>query len=56
MEYKVYLSKKEKYDDNWAKAYALIWESYCSRELQIAIQERLNIETTIKDDPLELLK
>ena len=52
MEYKVYLSKKEKCDDNWTKVYALIWESYCSRELQIAIQERLNIETTIKDDPL----
>ena len=38
------------------KSYGLIWESYMSTELRRIIKEMPNYGTTIRDDPLVLLK
>ena len=46
----------EDFKDNWVKAYALIWESYCSREVQMAVRELPDFETTVINQPLILLE
>ena len=34
----------------------MIWKSYCSKEVQVAIEEISNFDSSIENDPLELLK
>ena len=43
-------------DANWVKAYALIWEGYCSKEVRDAIKEMPDYETSIRDKLLVLLE
>ena len=51
-----YQDKVEKFDSLWIKAYALIWDSYCSKEIQIALKEMPDFDTAINKDPLVLLE
>ena len=37
VEYTIHQECKNKFEDNWVKAYSLIWDLYCSREIQTAI-------------------
>ena len=39
VEYTIHQECKNKFEDNWVKAYSLIWDSYCSKEMQIVIKE-----------------
>ena len=53
------MKKKEEFEDNFFKVYALIWEVYCSSELRRAIKELPNFDagtTKIRYDPLKLLE
>ena len=43
-------------DQNLTKAYALIFSTYCRKAMQLRIKEHPSFETTIQDDPIELLK
>ena len=43
------------FEDNWIKAYGLIYGTYCSKEMQIAVKELPNYETSMLDNPLQLL-
>ena len=43
------------FEDNWVKAYGLIFETYCSRDMQVAVRELIDYETRTIDNPLELL-
>ena len=49
--------KKEcrEFDENWAKAYGIIFDQYCSTDMKRMMKEQPHFETTIRDDPLELL-
>ena len=51
-----YQDKVETFDSLWVKTYALIWDNYCSKEVQIALQEMPNFDSTIKREPLVLLE
>ena len=55
-DYNWYKKKENRLEENWSKAYALIWKSYCSKEVQVALEEMSDFESRIKGDPLELLK
>jgi hypothetical protein len=37
------------------KAYALIFSTYCNKTMQNRVEEHPEFETTIRDDPIELL-
>ena len=50
-----YFGQEMEFEDNWVKAYGLIFESYCSRDMQIAVRELVDYETRTIDNPLELL-
>ena len=43
-----YQDKMEKFDSLWVKTYALIWDNYCSKEMQIALQEMPDFDSSIK--------
>jgi hypothetical protein len=43
------------YDDNLVKSYALIWER-CNTAMQNRLEQRMDYEITIYNDPIELLK
>ena len=57
--YKAELDKFNKleanYEDNLTKAYGLIWEQ-CAQSMKIKIEARRDFESTIYNDPIELLK
>ncbi len=38
------------------KAYALIFDNYCNRTMQVHVEEHKDFESKIRDDPIELLK
>jgi hypothetical protein len=59
MEYKAMLSEALHriciYDDNLVKLYALIWER-CNTAMQSRLEQRTDYESTIYNDPIELLQ
>jgi hypothetical protein len=50
-----YMKRKQNYENNRVKAYALIWER-CARGMQVKIESRNNFENRIKNNPIELCK
>ena len=42
-------------EEGMSKAYAVIFNNYCTRAMQNRIEEHPDFETKIKDDPIELL-
>jgi hypothetical protein len=50
-----YLEQKDTLEQNLSKAYALIFCTYCNHTMQNRIKEHQDYETTIRDDPIELL-
>ena len=55
-EIKQFLERGRALEDNLNKAYALIFGTYCSKAIQSWLEEHSNYETTIRDNPIELLK
>ena len=43
------------FEDNWVKAYSLIFETYCSRDMQVALCDLIDYDTRTLDNQLELL-
>jgi hypothetical protein len=50
-----YLERKDTLEQNLTKAYALIFSTYCNKTMQNRVEEHPKFETTIRDDPIELL-
>jgi hypothetical protein len=50
-----YLERKDTLEQNLTKAYALIFSTYCNKTMQNRVEEHPKFETTICDDPIELL-
>ena len=55
-EIKQFLDWQSGLEENLMKAYALIFGTYCSKAIQSQVEEHPDFETTIIDDPIELLK
>jgi hypothetical protein len=55
-EIKQYLERERALEENMDKAYALIFGTYCSKAIQSWIEEHPDYESTIRDNPIELLK
>ena len=55
-DYKWYQKDIRRFDEEWARAYALIWKGFCSKEVQVALEEMSDFRTKIRNDPLELLQ
>ena len=59
MEYKSELEKYKKreevFEENKKKAFAWIFHSYCSKEMQTQLKENSNFESAIFNDPIKLL-
>ena len=54
--YERYHSKQDYFDSLWIKSYSVIYNSYCSTELKILIQELPNYESEIRENPMKLLE
>ena len=50
-----YFGQEMEFEDNWVKAYGLIFKTYCSRDMQIAAKELVDYDTRTIDNLLELL-
>ena len=50
-----YFGQEVEFEDNWVKAYGLIFETYCSQDMQVAVRELIDYDTRTIDNPLELL-
>jgi hypothetical protein len=49
------VDRKDTLEQNLTKAYALIFSTYCNKTMQNRIEEHPEFESTIHDDPIELL-
>ena len=56
VDYKRYVEKQEEFEENYVKAYAFIFDNYCSKEMQVALKELPDFELLIRNDPLQLLE
>ena len=54
-DFQIFCDDQKKFKNNWHKAYAMIWKNYCSKEVQVAIEEISDFKARIENDPLELL-
>ena len=50
-----YLDRKDTLEQNFSKAFALIYSTYCNKVMQNRIEEHPEYETIIRDNPIELL-
>ena len=55
IDYQIFCKEETRFEELWCKAFAVIWEKYCLRDLQVAIKEMSDFETTVRDNPVELL-
>jgi hypothetical protein len=55
-ELKRYLDRVDTLEQNMHKAYALIFSTYWNKTMQNRIEEHPDFESTIRDDPIELLE
>ena len=55
-EIKQFLDRQSGLEENLMKAYALIFGTYCRKAIQSRVEEHPDFETTMRDDPIELLK
>ena len=55
-EIKQFLERVRVLEDNLDKAYAFLFGTYCSKAIQSWVEEHPDYETTIRHDPIELLK
>ena len=46
----------ERFEENWVKAYALIFDEYCTKAMQTSIEELEDFETAVRNEPLVLLE
>mgnify|MGYP002176679840 FL=1 len=50
-----YLDRKDTLEQNFSKAFALIYSTYCNKVMQNRIEEHPDYESIIRDNPIELL-
>ena len=55
-ELQLHLERKKTLEENMAKAYALIFGTHCNKIIQTRIEEHVDYESKIKNNPIELLK
>ena len=55
-ELKEHVARKRHFRNNLSAIYALITDEYCTEAMLSYIEQRSDFKTTIRDDPLELLK
>ena len=48
--------RKRAYEENKKKAFAWIFHTYCTKEMQVRLKEHPDFEGIIYNDPIELLK
>ena len=53
---KIDFTIEERFENKWVRAYSLIYDSYCTSDLKVAIKEEPDFESRIRDNPVELLK
>ena len=51
-----YMDRKNTFETNLGRAYALILSTYCNGTMQHRIKEHPDFESKIQNDPIELLK
>ncbi|MGL4350647.1 MAG: hypothetical protein ACRCT2_08825, partial [Plesiomonas shigelloides] len=51
----LYNKRVEQYDDNMTKAYALIYDKYCTKTMRDRIDEKVATDADITNDPIRLL-
>ena len=52
----VWIKKKNTFENNWRRAYAFIFENYCSSAMQAELKELPNFRSEIENDVLKLLQ
>jgi hypothetical protein len=54
-EFAGYMKRKQGYENNRIKAYAILWER-CAKGMQVKLEARSDFENSIKNNPIELLR
>ena len=49
---KNYFEIQERFENEWVCAYSLVYDNYCTRDMQVAIKEEPDFESRIREDPV----
>ena len=55
IDFTIYRSESKRFDGAWVKAFALLWDTDCSKDVQRTIKEMPDYENVIRNDPVALL-
>ena len=56
IDYEHWLQEEKSFKENWVKAYAMILDQYCARDVQVAFKEQSDYESAVMNEPLVLLQ
>ena len=56
IDYTRFCERQEAYKENMIKAYALIYGNFCTESMQTRLQQQVNFQDEIRNNPIELLK
>ena len=51
----MWIEDEQIFKENMRKAYAIIFDSYCGKEMQVTLKEVTDYESKVKNDPIVLL-
>ena len=54
-EWNTYEKVNGKFEEDWAKTYALIYGTYCTSKMRTSIKEDSKFESDIRNEPLKIL-
>ena len=56
IDYEHWLTNPKVYDENMVKLYAVIYDNYCSKEIQTVLKEQSDFDNKVLNKLLELLE
>lgn len=56
IDYEQWIKEEKSFKENWVKAYAMILDQYCAKDVQVALKEQSDFETAVMNEPLVLLE
>lgn len=54
-DFKIFQDDERRFENNWHKAYAMVWKNYSSKEVQVALEKISDSKGRIGNNSLELL-
>ena len=56
IDYEHWIKEEKSFKEHWVKAYAMIMDQYCAKDVQVALKEQSDFKSAVLNEPLVLLE